>query len=156
MGADPWSCFTPYRDDISEALKEAKLREFAAGRYSKPWGFKGTHATIEEAVAAAEADGTCSILDMEGVAEVPRNPDHPIGADEFQLADFDGDPMLGLVAPLAPAQLIEIYGTECPSRSMIEQNDGYYDLLDRGMGIYIIAYEDDQPSEIFFAGYSYD
>jgi hypothetical protein len=156
MGAEPWSCFTPYRVDVAEALKECQFREFAAGRYDKPRGFEGVHATIDEALRDGEADGTRSVLDMIGVADAPRNPDHPLGSDEFQMGDFDGDPMLGLVAPLAPAQLIELYGTERPSRAMIEQNDGYYDLLDRGLGIYIVAYEGDEPSEIFFAGYSFD
>ena len=29
-------------------------------------------------------------------------------------------------------------------------------LLERGQGVYIVAYRDDKPSEIFFAGYSFD
>jgi hypothetical protein len=103
-----------------------------------------------------DAGGTASILDMDGIAGAPRNPEYRPGMGEFQVGDFDGDPMLGMVAPLAPGQLIELFGTGRPTRAMIEQNDGYYALIDRGLGIYIIAHEGDSPSEIFFAGYSYD
>lgn len=28
--------------------------------------------------------------------------------------------------------------------------------IDRGQGVYIVAYRDGKPSEIFFAGYSFD
>jgi hypothetical protein len=153
MGADPWSCFTPYRENVAKALEECQQREFAAGRYQN---FDGTHASIAEAVLAGEADGTGSVLDMLGVVDFPRNPDHPIGGDEFQMFEFEGDPLFCHVAPLAPAQLIQLFGTERPSRAMIEQNVGYYDLLDRGLGIYLIAYDGDIPSEICFAGYSFD
>jgi hypothetical protein len=156
LGANPWSYWVPYREDIEGALLELKQREFAAGRYHKPWGFTGTHATIEEAAAADENNGTRSILDMIGVSDVPRNPDHIVGSDEFQLFDFEGDPMFGLVAPLDPEQIVDLFGTERPSRAMIEANEEYYGLIDRGLGIYIIAYDGDEPSEIFFAGYSFD
>ncbi|MDX6693526.1 MAG: hypothetical protein QOF02_1129 [Blastocatellia bacterium] len=39
---------------------------------------------------------------------------------------------------------------------MIEESDELYEKLERGQGVYIIAYKDGQPSEIFFAGYSFD
>ncbi len=156
MGAEPWSCFTPYRDDVAEALEESRLREFAAGRYRKPWGPESTPATIDEVIEASEADGTCSILDMMGVSDTPRNPEFRLGSGEFQMFDFDGDPMLGLVAPLTPEQLVELFGTARPTRAMIEGSSDYYELIDRGLGIYIVAYDGDSPSELFFAGYSFD
>jgi hypothetical protein len=39
---------------------------------------------------------------------------------------------------------------------MIEAHDELFDALERGQGVYVVAYKDDQPSEIFFAGYSFD
>jgi hypothetical protein len=39
---------------------------------------------------------------------------------------------------------------------MVESNYDLFDELERGQGVYIIVYEDEKPSEIFFAGYSYD
>jgi hypothetical protein len=156
MGAEPWSYFVPCREDVAVALEELKHREFAAGRYHKPWGFTGTHATIDEAVAAGDADGTRSILDMIGVADSPRNPDLEVFTDDPLEFDSEDDLMLGLVAPLAPKQLALLFGTQRPTRAMIEANDDYYGLIDRGLGIYIVAYDGDAPSELFFAGYSFD
>jgi hypothetical protein len=38
---------------------------------------------------------------------------------------------------------------------MIEQGaDSEY--IERGQGIYIVVYRDDQPDQLYFAGYSYD
>ena len=39
---------------------------------------------------------------------------------------------------------------------MIEKNSAFYENIERGQGIYIIAYQDGKPSEIFFGGYSFD
>jgi hypothetical protein len=152
MGAETWSCFTPYRENVAEALEACQQVEFAAGRYRKPWGFEGTHASIDEAFLACDTDGTCSVLDMIGVADSPRPSD-------FSLEDaFEGDFDFGFmqVAPLSTEQLLGLFGTEQPTRSMLEQATGFYEWLDRGLGIYIVAYDDGKPSDIFFAGYSLD
>ena len=39
---------------------------------------------------------------------------------------------------------------------MIEENNEFFEEIERGQGVYIIVYKDSQPSEIFFGGYSYD
>ena len=39
---------------------------------------------------------------------------------------------------------------------MVETNQDFYDWLDRGLGIYVIVHDGELPSEIFFAGYSFD
>ena len=116
----------------------------------------GAHASIEEARAGDDADGTRSILDRTGVADSPRAPGRETFTDDPIESGPDEDEMLGLVAPPTPRQLVLLFGTERPTRAMIEANDDYYGLLDRGLGISIIAHDGDRPSEIFFAGYSYD
>jgi hypothetical protein len=93
------------------------------------------HTSIEEAIEEADADGTRSILDM---MEVASSPDYNV------------------VAPLPEDDLRELFGTDKPTREMIEESDELYDALERGQGVYIIVYRDEQPSEIFFAGYSFD
>jgi hypothetical protein len=93
------------------------------------------HASITAACAAADADGTRSILDMTRVAAKP---------------DF------GAVAPLDESELTELFGTVRPSAADVEESEGLFDALERGQGAYIVVYEDDEPSHIFFAGYSYD
>jgi hypothetical protein len=62
----------------------------------------------------------------------------------------------GAVVPLAHEELIDLFGTDKPTREMIEDNDDLFESLERGQGVYVIAYRDDEPSEIYFAGYSYD
>ena len=132
MGAEPWDYFVPYEEDIQQALDKLRRREFRAGRYR---GADAHPATIEEAFENAEEDGTASILDITHITEEP----------EFFA-----------VAPLPPETLIELFGTDKPTREMIERNMDFYEDIDRGQGIYIIAYKDGSPSEIFFGGYSFD
>ena len=147
MGGHPWFYFVEYEPDVDAALQKLRRREFEAGRYNPAVWFPdfpvtpespapgAQHGSIEEAQEEADADGTRSILDMERVG------------DE---ADF------GVVAPLARETLLELFGTEQPTREMVEGSDELYEVLERGQGVYVIVHEGGRPSEIFFAGYSYD
>ncbi len=143
MGGEPWYYFVPYQSDLNKALNELRQREFKAGRYNPVVPFqphlaapgRAQHASIEEALEDADADGTRSILDMERIGEKP---------------DY------GVIVPLAPEVLRNLYGTERPTHAMIEGNMDFFEDIERGQGIYIIIYKDDVPSEIFFAGYSFD
>jgi hypothetical protein len=142
MGAEPWSYFVPFREDIEAALDDLKEREFTAGRY-RVLDPDDPPATIAEAVEQADADGTGTILDINGVADSPLE----IGAEV---------PAFGMVSPLSGDQLIALYGTERPTRAQVEKNMDFYEWIDRGFGIYIVVYDGDRPSELFFAGYSFD
>ena len=147
MGGHPWFYFVAYQPDINIALQELRQREFAAGRYNPvlwmpPFPVDvnspapgAQHASIEEAMEDADADGTRSILDMERISDTP---------------DY------GAVVPLSKEEVIDLFGTDKPTRKMIEVNDDLFEMLERGQGVYVIAYQDDKPSEIYFAGYSYD
>jgi len=147
MGAEPWFYFVPYQPDINRALQDLRRREFEAGRYNpvmwmppfpvdsnSPAPGRG-HASIEEAMEAADADGTRSILDMERISDTPDD---------------------GAVVALPKEELIALFGTDKPTREMIEDNDDLFEMLERGQGVYVIAYQDDEPSQIYFAGYSFD
>ena len=39
---------------------------------------------------------------------------------------------------------------------MVEESEELFEALERGQGVYIVIYDGGQPSEIFFAGYSFD
>lgn len=132
MGAEAWDYFVPYEENIETALNKLRQREFRAGRYR---GSDENPATIEEAIENMDADGTGSILDMMRVADVP---------DYFT------------VAPMPRKKQIELFGTDKPTREVIERNHDFYEDIERGQGVYLVAYKDDKPSEIFFAGYSFD
>lgn len=147
MGARPWFYLVPYQSDIHLALQILRKREFAAGRYYPVTAspkFPVTanapspgprHSSIEEALEASGENGTRSILDIKGVGRTAA---------------------YGIVAPLPPARLVELYGTDHPSQSMVESNMDFFNDIERGQGIYMIIYADDSPQQILFAGYSYD
>jgi hypothetical protein len=132
MGAEPWFYFVLYQDDIEAALNALKEREFAAGRFN---GAEMQPESMEDALEVAGADGTRSILDMMGVSDTP----------EFFA-----------VTPVPPAQLLTYFGTEKPTRVMVERNHDYFEDIERGHGICLVVYKDDQPHELYFAGYSFD
>jgi hypothetical protein len=132
MGAEPWDYFVPYENDIQAALDKLREREFRAGRYR---GSEDHPSTIEEAIENMDADGTGSILDMMHVGT---------------------DPNFCTVVPLPEDRLLDLFDTTQPTRQMIEANMAFYEDIDRGQGVYIIAYKDAKPSEIFFGGYSFD
>ncbi len=143
MGAEPWSYFVPYQKDVGAALEALKQREFEAGRF-RMLDPRNPPATIDEAFAQMGASGTGTVLDMFGVSDEPWE----IGADNF---DF------GMVKPMASEQLVALFGTEKPTREMIERDGSeLWEWIDRGLGAYIVAYDGDQASELFFAGYSLD
>jgi hypothetical protein len=147
LGGHPWFYFVEYEPDIDAALQKLRQREFEAGRYNPAVDFPdfpvtpespapgAQHDSIEEAQEEADADGTRSILDMERVADT---------------ADY------GAVAAMPREVLLDLFGTDEPTREMVEGSDELYDALERGQGVYVIVYEGGRPSEIFFAGYSYD
>lgn len=147
MGGHPWFYFVDYEPDVETALQKLREREFQAGRYNPVIDFPefpvthkspapgAEHDSIEEALEDSDADGTRSILDMMSVAATP---------------DY------GAVAPVPLEYLMSLFGTDKPTREMIEDSDELFEHLERGQGVYIIVYKDDQPSEIFFAGYSFD
>jgi hypothetical protein len=144
MGGHAWFYFVPYQSEIDKALHALRRREFEVGRYNPAVRFPmdpnvappgAQHASIEKALEASDADGTRSILDMERIGQ---SPDH------------------GVVVPLPLEQLLELYDTQHPTREMIERNMEFLESIERGQGVYIIVYKDGNPSEIFFAGFSYD
>ncbi len=132
MGAEPWDYFVPYEENVQQALEKLRRREFQAGRFR---GSELRPGTMEEAMENMDADGTGSILDIIRVADEP---------------DFCA------VVPLSDEELTEYFGTTQPTRQMIQDNNDFYENIERGQGIYIVAYQGGKPSEIYFAGYSFD
>ena len=132
MGAEPWQYFVPFRTDLQAALEDLKLQEFQAGRFRYS---EENPQTIEEAREVADADGTASILDIDRV---------------------DAQPDFGVVIPLTAPQRMALFGTDKPSRGLVEACDDLYEEIDRGQGVVCPVYKNGQPSELCFIGYSYD
>ena len=164
MGAEPWSYFVPYEPDAESVMEKLKNQVFESGEYfprtlprfgggegAPPFlldiqekaraqyeaMFAGNPIpeTIDEAREIADADGTKSILDMDAIADEPDD---------------------GVVVPLSDAQLTELFGTNQPTHAMLEGSGKVYDGIERGQGVYTVVYDQGEPSELFFAGYSYD
>lgn len=147
MGAHPYWYTVDYADDHQRALQMLRAREFMAGRYNPVLPFPefpitsksprpgAKHASIEEAMAAAEEDGTRSILDIERIADAP---------------DFCA------AAPLSDEELHDYFGTTEPTLDMVEDNMDFLEEVERGHAIYFTLYADGEPDQLFFAGYSFD
>ena len=132
MGAEPWSCFTKYDSNIQRALEKLRDEVFESSSYR--YAEEGP-TSIEEALEIADADGTASILDIAKVFDAP----------DFCCA-----------APFSPGELKTYFGTDRPTRAEVEQSEEYWDDLERGQARYAVVYANNAPSEIYFAGYSFD
>ncbi len=147
MGGHPYWYTVPYQANVQAALNELREREFRAGRYYPAMELVrfpitadspapgAQHTSIEEAQEDADATGTCSILDILTIADEP----------DFCVA-----------APLDPSELQALYGTIRPSAAQVESNMDFLEDVERGHAVYIVCYEDDSPSHLVFAGYSFD
>lgn len=147
MGAHAYYYSVDFEEDDNVALQKLRQREFLAGRYNPVQMFPdfealedeppgAQHDSIEEAIEAAEADGTRSILDL---TRVDDNPD-------FCVAER-----------INPQRLIEIFGTDKPTEEVVQEK--FYDLfelIERGQGICFPVYDNDKPKELVFMGYSFD
>jgi hypothetical protein len=147
MGGHPYWYFVPFDGDVAVALRSLREREFKAGRYSPVVRYLdfadpatarlapgAQHRSVEDAVADAEDEGTRSILDIERISSIP---------------DY------GAAAPLDAQSLMGLYGTTEPTREMVEKLE-FLEDVERGQCVYVVIYKDGAPSEICFAGYSYD
>jgi hypothetical protein len=147
MGAHPYWYTVKYDADPDAALQRLREREFRAGRYNPVMPFidfpigptspapGAQHSSIEEAMEDSDADGTRSILDILSVGTEP----------DFSTA-----------CPLADDVLEDLYGTTRPTRAAVEANMDFLEDVERGHAVYITLYRDDEPDELFFAGYSFD
>jgi hypothetical protein len=146
MGGHPWWYLVPYEKDVAGSLEALRQREFKAGRYNPAEDFPRfpvdlshapgcKHSSIEEARDDSDADGTRSILDISCIGDKP---------------DYD------VAAPLGEDALQDFFGTTRPSTEDVEDCDDLFEQIERGQSLYVVVYEDDEPSQIFFAGYSYD
>jgi hypothetical protein len=165
MGASGWQYIVAYEPDINNALQSLRQREFKAGRYFKRLEFlnlvieQGSLSpeqgrqlkptlddlrtwpmprTISELQEQNVEDGTHSILDIELITDIP---------------DY------GTASPLTPDQLLEVFGTKRPSLERVIEKARAGELArfrQRWQGLYVIAYNNGEPSDIFFCGYSGD
>jgi hypothetical protein len=147
MGGHAYWYFVPYEQDVQSALDKLRAREFAAGRYSPAIRYlefeepdfssqrpERRYSSIQAAIRASAEQGTRSILDIERIGTK---------------LDF------GTAAPLPAKRLRELYDTDRPTHAMVDNHE-FFEDIPRGQCVYVIVYANGEPSELFFAGYSYD
>ncbi|HET6248797.1 MAG TPA: hypothetical protein VFE47_13940 [Tepidisphaeraceae bacterium] len=136
MGATPWGYFTPYRQDVSAAFNA--LRRSVLGREGEERFLKLLEGEKDSPECERElmhmGEETDAILNMMYISDTPG---------------------ICAITPLAPAKLLEIYGTDKPSHDQVENTGELYEM-ERGEGVYVIVYEGSVPKEIYFGGYTFD
>ncbi len=184
MGATTWSYFVPYQEGISKALQELKDEVFEQGQYEQSFSFDQTElesqveylASVYQSLPDALREHTDGFLEMaRAVAKQQRPKQTP--ASIAQLVEQCGTegthsildierisptPASGAISPLPREKLLENFGTEQPTRDMVEKWSGRIDPLDAEPlyrwweGIYIVVYKGSRPVEIYFEGCSGD
>jgi hypothetical protein len=172
MGGNPYWYYTKYQTDIDTTLQALRQQEFAAGRYnpvlplidfpitSDAPALGAQHSSIEEAMEAAEADGTRSILDMFQASTITYS-------EALASSEQNGMEFFCTTFPLSSDELIHLFDTDKPTHAIVEavivssqQNeeaaDEFWESIDRGTGRHMLIYENDEPVEVFFIGYSFD
>jgi hypothetical protein len=185
MGATGWSYFTPYRQDVNQALQELKDEVFRKGKYEKPFEFDSAEFERQRAfltsiyleLPEALREQTMQFLDFASAAAKRRRKPRRTPKTIRQLLKACGTegthsildivctssvPVFGAVVPLSDRQLMDIFGTEQPTHEMVAKWSTRIDPLDaeplyeRWGGIYVIVFKGDKPDEIYFEGCSGD
>lgn len=150
FAGEGWWYFVPYVEPVEDALKNLQEKEFNAGRYSPCMEMQefpippGTpepgrgHASIKAARAAAEYEGTRSILDIRGISKRPRT---------------------AWTTRVPDDELVEAYGTNRPTRAQVFEfgpKAGFIEMLGQGESVYFPVYEGGEPREWLFLGVPWD
>lgn len=169
MGASGWAYFVPYQPDINRALQELREAVFKSGAYYTEatfldmidedavekhvppeffQQFKVALQSLRSKSQPLRPQTITELLEMNG-----ESGTHSI----IDISDISPTPDFGMAAPLSHQQLIDLFGTDHPTRNMVEQrSDDLQSLRSRWEATYIVIYADGLPSEIFFTGYSGD
>ena len=186
MGSTQWSYFVPYEPDINKALQQLKDEVFKQGEYGPSVNFDQNEleSQLDQLAAIYQSrslpkeirEHTDQFIEMaRAVAKQHRPRPSPksikqllerCGTDgTHSILDIDRvspEPAPGVIAPLPRGKLLELFGTEQPTRDMVETWSARVDPLDaerfynRWEGIYIVVYRDTEPVEIYVEGCSGD
>lgn len=131
-GPRRYEYIVPYEPDIQAALNKLRQRVFESSEYS---GNEPDAATPQEAVDLAGAGGTRSILDI---------------------TRLSNQPAIGCAAPLTPGELQGYFGTDKPTRDIVQQSEDFRADIAPGQARYVVLYDAGNPTEILFTGCSID
>jgi hypothetical protein len=179
MGASCWAYFVAYQSDVGKALQELRQEEFRKGKYYRVGVRSELIAELENTLRRPDLDPNPEIhayLQREYRAHLKRlkSLPEPTTVEErieelivvnddsgtHSIIDIHGissTPRFGMAAPLPRSDLVDLFGTDKPTRSMVEGlQDRLVSLRSRWMGTYVVVFKDGVPDEIYFAGNSGD
>lgn len=166
MGASGWYYFAPYQENIQNALIQVRQQVFASGDYYHPLSWYRMYVNSPEFTYLSSSDQVearqqLHVLEIRGLPRtIEALVDENAESGTHSILDIDhisDETEFNAAAPLPPEILIELFGTIQPSRSMVEtQLDELQGIRFRWCGTYIVIYDNGQPSEICFVGYSGD
>ncbi|QRP48119.1 hypothetical protein [Amycolatopsis sp. FDAARGOS 1241] len=151
MGASGWHYRAPYVGSVKATHRYVQAQLLSTGDYVWPWEDFDPDVvsetiprptTLAELNAAKDSDlfwdcGTHSILDTHEISE---------------------DDGMGVIRPLSPAELTDVFGTHHPSPSDFDRvSRSLTDRLGgRWTGRSLVLYLDGTPTEVYFWGFSGD
>ena len=169
MGASGWHYFTPYREDVGQALEELRQRVFRSGEYGDWW--QVGRMTDAELAALPPALRDVFTKRRDDIRSLQASRPPPATIDEaLQRAGEEGThtildicrglsagPGLTTAFPMPDDLMLAFFGTTCPTREQVEANRRARDEgPDRWECWYVVAYKDGRPDEIYFEGSSGD
>jgi len=165
MGATGWYYITPYQSDINQALQSLRRKILESGEY------KGTDIFLrktfdgfwDELPPDAKSDIEAEIRKLQNQPKA-LTPEDAIaqagGLDTHSILDIyyiSDVPDYGSASPLTHSEMLEVFGTTTPEISNINFSDltsTLHNYRYRGQAVYIILYEQFQPTTIFFSGFT--
>jgi hypothetical protein len=132
--------------ELSPDVRESYLK--AASDYRKlHWG----RVLEQKAAPAPKPRSIEELLEQEG-----ENGTHSI----LDITCISARPKFAAISPFPQSKLVYYFNSDKPTHSVIEDRHEWGSLekftSKRWQGIYIVAYRDEKPNEIFFAGCSGD
>jgi hypothetical protein len=178
MGASSWYYFVPYQADINKALYKLREDIFKKGEYGARW----TH--VDLPLAQMESGETArqfpdippeqidklkaELQKLQKAWPLPKRKPETIAVlvkqsgatgthSIIDMTDVSPSPAHGKVSLCPQAQLLDLFGTDKPTRNMVEARLQELSAIEtRWHGYYLIIYEGEVPREILFFGSSGD
>jgi hypothetical protein len=137
LGADSWLYYTPYQEDVSQALEKLRQEE------NESRGFDELFQRL------ADTPGEEWDEELEQIAENFGSGTGTI-YDIYHFSDVEA---------IKAHDLVRYFGTEKPTKQHAEiafKESEIWQIIKRNKGYYVILYDADTnaPSEIAFAGFS--
>ncbi|GAA2388981.1 hypothetical protein [Dactylosporangium salmoneum] len=172
MGASGWGYYTDYQPDLQRAFEALQARVLADGEYW--WAVEDKNAsncpnrprTLAELFADqhVQQSGTHSILDMNRVLPIGEPPKYGWAGDLEEIFRSGGgreaiarlgQPEFGTIAPVTPAEAVELVGTDKLAREHVNALDNMRYHV--GFGRCAVLHDaTGAPTEIYFWGASGD